>query len=152
VLLRLSGVIPLSAAIPTLAAAVAIATIGASIALIGFQSMMADAADEHEHLFFARREGLYFAGITTSAKASSGIGAFIAGVALDLIGFPHGAGAHGAAAHIPPETIRNLGLVYGPGAAICTAIAIVVLFGYRLDRSGHAKIRQELDQRRKTPA
>ena len=64
--------------------------IGASAALIGFQSMMADAADEHEILFGARREGLYFAGISLSAKASSGIGALIAGLVLDLIGFPHG--------------------------------------------------------------
>ena len=101
VILRLADVIPLSAAIPTLSVAVVLATVGASMALIGFQSMMADAADEHEHLFFARREGLYFAGITTSAKASSGIGAFIAGVALDLIHFPHGAAATGANAGHP---------------------------------------------------
>jgi GPH family glycoside/pentoside/hexuronide:cation symporter len=148
VLLRLAGVIPLSAAIPTLSVAVVLATVGASMALIGFQSMMADAADEHEHLFFARREGLYFAGITTSAKASSGIGAFIAGVALDLIHFPHGAAATAATAHIPAETIRNLGLVYGPGAALFTAIAIAVLFGYRLDKAGHTRIRGELNERR----
>jgi glycoside/pentoside/hexuronide:cation symporter, GPH family len=148
VILRLTGLIPLSAAVPTLVVAIVLATIGAAVALIGFQSMMADAADEHEHMFFARREGLYFAGITTSAKASSGIGAFIAGVALDVIGFPHGAAATGAAAHIPAETIRNLGLVYGPGAAIFTVIAILVLFRYRLDRAGHARIRGDLDQRR----
>ena len=148
VIFRLAGLVPLSAAIPTLAVAVVLATIGSSVALIGFQSMMADAADEHEHLFFARREGLYFAGITTSAKASSGVGAFIAGVALDLIGFPHGAAATAANAHIPAETIRNLGLVYGPGAAVFTGIAIIVLFGYRLDRAGHARIRDALSLRR----
>lgn len=33
-----------------------------AMAAIAFASMMADAADEHEHLFGARREGLYFAG------------------------------------------------------------------------------------------
>ncbi|HEY2707912.1 MAG TPA: MFS transporter [Caulobacteraceae bacterium] len=148
VTLRLTGLIPLSAGIVVLCVATAVAICGSAIALIGFQSMMADAADEHEHMFFARREGLYFAGITTSAKASSGIGAFIAGIALKLIGFPAGSAAAGAAAHIPPDTIRNLGLVYGPGAAICTIIAICILFGYRLDRAGHARIRGELDQRR----
>jgi GPH family glycoside/pentoside/hexuronide:cation symporter len=148
VIFRLAGIIPLSAAIPTLCVAVMFASVGAAMALIGFQSMMADAADEHEHMFFARREGLYFAGITTSAKASSGIGAFIAGVALDLIHFPHGAAATAVTAHIPADTIRNLGLVYGPGAAVFTAIAIAVLFGYRLDKAGHTKIREELDRRR----
>ncbi len=148
VTLRLTGVIGLDAAVPTLSAAVALAAVGAAVALIGFQSMMADAADEHEHLFFARREGLYFAGITTSAKASSGVGAFIAGVVLDLIHFPHGAAATAASAHIPTETIRNLGLAYGPGAAVFTAIAIAVLFGYKLNKAGHAQLREELDQRR----
>ena len=148
VILLLAGIIPLSAAIPTLSVAVILASVGAAMALIGFQSMMADAADEHEHMFFARREGLYFAGITTSAKASSGIGAFIAGVALDVIRFPHGAAATAANAHIPAETIRNLGLVYGPGAAFFTAVAIAVLFGYKLNKAGHAKIREELNERR----
>jgi GPH family glycoside/pentoside/hexuronide:cation symporter len=152
VIFRLAGIIPLSAAIPTLAVAVASGAMGGSMALIGFQSMMADAADEHEHLFFARREGLYFAGITTSQKASSGIGAFIAGVALDLIGFPHGAAVTGVAAHIAPETIRNLGLLYGPGAALFTAISITVLFGYKLDKAGHARIRVELDERKASAA
>lgn len=152
VVFRLAGIIPLSAAIPTLSVAVTFASVGAAMALIGFQSMMADAADEHEHLFFARREGLYFAGITTSAKASSGIGAFIAGVALDVIHFPHGAAATAVTAHIPADTIRNLGLVYGPGAAVFTAIAIIVLFGYRLDKAGHSRIREELEKRRAGPA
>ena len=149
VVLKLTGVITLDQAVPTLMGAQLVAGVGASLALIGFQSMMADAADEHEHLFFARREALYFAGITTSAKASSGIGALIAGIALDLIGFPHGVAATGAAAaHIPAETIRNLGLVHGPGAALCTAVAIMILFGYKLNKAGHANIRQQLDERR----
>jgi GPH family glycoside/pentoside/hexuronide:cation symporter len=149
VALRLTGVISPEQFVPILGLATGIGGMGASVALIGFQSMMADAADEHEHLFFARREALYFAGITTSAKASSGVGALIAGVALDVIGFPHGAAATGpAAAHIPYETVRNLGLVYGPGAALFTVIAILVLINYKLDRAGHAAIRAELDQRR----
>jgi GPH family glycoside/pentoside/hexuronide:cation symporter len=150
VALRVTGVIGPDQFVLILGIATGVGGMGASAALIGFQSMMADAADEHEHLFFARREALYFAGITTSAKASSGIGALIAGIALDLIGFPHGAAATGATAgHIPAETIRNLGLVYGPGAALFTAIAIIVLFGYRLNRAGHTKIREELESRRK---
>ena len=74
VMLRLGGVIPASAAVPTLAVATVLGGLGGSIATIAFQSMMADATDEHEHLFGARREGLYFAGITFSAKASSGLG------------------------------------------------------------------------------
>ena len=114
--------------------------------------MMADAADEHEHLFGARREGLYFAGISLSAKASSGIGALIAGLVLDIIGFPHGLATGAAAAHaIPIEAVRNLGLLYGPGASVITAVSVVILLGYRRGRADHAKIRDALDRRREAP-
>lgn len=54
---------------------------------ISFWSMLADAADEHEFLFHERREGLFFAGLTFSAKAAIAVGSLVAGVALDAIGF-----------------------------------------------------------------
>ncbi len=102
VTLRLTGIIPASAALPTLGAAVILGGIGGGIATIAFQSMMADATDEHEHLFGARREGLYFAGITLSAKASSGLGAWIGGITLDVIGFPAWYRRHAGAAGFDP--------------------------------------------------
>jgi GPH family glycoside/pentoside/hexuronide:cation symporter len=149
VMLRLSGVITLDEAVPTLAAAVILGGLGGSVATIAFQSMMADATDEHEHLFGARREGLYFAGITLSAKASSGLGAWIGGIALDVIGFPHGIAASPAAlAAIPAETIRNLGIAYGPGASIFTVISIAVLMTYKLTKADHARIQADLKSRR----
>ncbi|HEY1753288.1 MAG TPA: MFS transporter [Caulobacteraceae bacterium] len=149
VVLRLTGVISLAEAVPALAVAVVLGGFGGAIATIAFQSMMADATDEHEHLFGARREGLYFAGITLSAKASSGLGAWIGGIALDVIGFPHGIAASPAAlASIPPETIRNLGIAYGPGAAVFTAVSVVVLMTYRLTKADHARIQADLQARR----
>ncbi|HEY2708113.1 MAG TPA: MFS transporter [Caulobacteraceae bacterium] len=149
VLLRLSGVIPLSAAVPTLATATMLGGFGGSIATIAFQSMMADATDEHEFLFGARREGLYFAGVTLSAKAASGLGAWIGGVALDVIGFPHGlAGSPAQLAQIPAETIRNLGIAYGPGAAVFTAVSVAVLTTYKLNKAKYAGIQAELHSRR----
>jgi GPH family glycoside/pentoside/hexuronide:cation symporter len=147
--LKVAGVIPPAAYVPTLMIAHSLAGVGVSFALIGFQSMMADAADEHEHLFGARREGLYFAGISLSAKASSGIGAVIAGLVLDIIGFPHGLGAGAAAAHsIPADAVRNLGLLYGPGASVITGLSVATLLGYRRGRADHAKIRGALERRR----
>jgi GPH family glycoside/pentoside/hexuronide:cation symporter len=111
--------------------------------------MMADAADEHENLFGARREGLYFAGISLSAKASSGIGALIAGLVLDLIGFPHGVSVIGAPPQvIPTEAVRNLGLIYGPGASVLTAVCVLTLLRYRRGRADHAQIRDALALRR----
>jgi GPH family glycoside/pentoside/hexuronide:cation symporter len=149
VALRLAHVIGPALYVPVLAAAVVLGGFGGSVATISFQSMMADAADEHEHLFGARREGLYFAGITFSAKASSGLGAMIGGIALDVIGFPHGVAATPAMlAAIPASTIRNLGIVYGPGAAIFTAVSVVILLGFRLTKADHARILGELRSRR----
>jgi len=149
VTLRLTGVIPPGAAVPTLGAAVILGGLGGSIATIAFQSMMADATDEHEHLFGARREGLYFAGITLSAKASSGLGAWIGGVTLDLIGFPHGIAATPALlAKIPVDTIRNLGIAYGPGASLFTAVAVVVLLSYKMTKADHTRILEDLNRRR----
>ena len=152
VALRVSGLVPVNAGLTWLIIATTTAGVGAACALIGFQSMMADAADEHEQLFGARREGLYFAGISFSAKASSGIGAMLAGFALDLIRFPHGvAGVAGAApVHlaIPPGTILRLGLLNGPGAAAITAVALLVLALYRRGRVEHDEVREALASRR----
>jgi glycoside/pentoside/hexuronide:cation symporter, GPH family len=141
--MRIAGLLPTPASVMfLLTIAVIVLGLGTSAAIIGYQSMMADAADEHEHLFGARREGLYFAGINFSAKASSGLGTLIAGVVLDLIGFPKGVAA--AAGAIPARTITELGLIYGPGAAIVSAVSITILFAYRLDRARHAEILRAL--------
>lgn len=148
-LLRLGGLLP-TVGLATVALSIGAILFGAGIsaATIGYQSMMADAADEHEQLFGARREGLYFAGINLSAKASSGLGTFIAGMGLDVIGFPHDLAAKGVAGRVSLETVRSLGLLYGPGASLVTFFAIITLFGYRLNRRTHASILNALDVQR----
>ena len=129
-----------------------IASTAITFLAIAFQSMMADAADEHELLFGARREGLYFSGITFSAKAASGIGSFIAGIALDLIHFPVDiANKGGDNVHIAASTVNDLGIVYGVGPAAMTAVCILINAMYRIDRHEHARIQAELTARRATP-
>jgi GPH family glycoside/pentoside/hexuronide:cation symporter len=148
VTLTLAGVVPHSAAPPMLIVAVLVAGVGVTMSLVGFQSMMADATDEHELLFAARREGLYFAGLSFAAKASSGLGVLIAGLAADAIGFPNDLAAQGAHAHVPWTTARNLALIYGPCAAVITFVGVLLLFGYRLNRQTHAEILETLARRR----
>jgi GPH family glycoside/pentoside/hexuronide:cation symporter len=114
---------------------------------IAFISMLADAADEHELLFGSRREGLYFAGLTFSAKAAIGIGSFIAGVALDLIGFPHDA-SRLQAGQLAADIARNVGLISGPIAGLIALISAIVLIGYRLDAARYAQIQSELAARK----
>ena len=115
---------------------------------IGAQSMMADATDEHEHRFGVRREALFFSGLTLAVKAASGIGGFVAGMALDLIHFPSAAAAKGGAVKVAPAVIRNLGLVAGPLPALITLFAPLILLGYTLSRSKHAGLLAELTTRR----
>lgn len=148
--LQVLGVLPPGSAVGTLMIAGAVVCVGMSLSLVGFQSMMADAADEHEHLFGARREGLFFAGISLAAKASSGLGAMLAGLILDVIGIPSGLDkfGHPLASAAPAEAIRNLGLSYGPGAAVITAVSVVILFGYRHSQRDHERVREALEQRR----
>jgi GPH family glycoside/pentoside/hexuronide:cation symporter len=118
------------------------------VAGIGFQSMLADTADEHEWLFGTRREGLFFSGLTLAYKAAAGLGWLIAGVALDVIHFPTDLAAKGAALTIPSEVITKLGLISGPLPAAFSAVAPLFLFGYHLTRKKHAQIIAELEQRK----
>lgn len=148
-LIKVAGLIPGPLVVPTLVAASFLTGAGTSAALIGFQSMMADAADEHELRFGARREGLHFAGLTFAGKASTGIGAMIAGLVLDVIGFPHGgqAASRGLVA-LPAEVARHLGLLYGPGSAVLTLFAILTLLRYGRTRADHHTVQQALKDRR----
>jgi GPH family glycoside/pentoside/hexuronide:cation symporter len=120
-----------------------------AISGIFFQSMMADATDEHELLFGSRREGLYFAGITLSAKAAIAIGALIGGFALDAIGFPHDLSRNlNAALHLPRSSVDALGIVSGPLPAVISVVTLVLLLAYRIDRAAQERIAGELAARR----
>jgi GPH family glycoside/pentoside/hexuronide:cation symporter len=153
VTLNLTRMIGPSQYVVTLIVSVILITVGGVIATISFQSMMADAADEHEHLHGARREGLFFAGVTTAAKAASGLGLFVGGIVLDVIGFPHGlAATPDKVAAIPVSTINHLGIAYGPGASLFTAVAVMVLLTYKLTKADHARIQDDLKLRRAVKA
>lgn len=114
---------------------------------VGFQSMLADTADEHELLFGVRREGLFFSGLTLAYKAASGLGALIAGVALDLIHFPTDLAARGSGIAIPEQVLQKLALISGPLPAAFAALSPLFLFGYHVTRKRHAQIIAELAQR-----
>jgi GPH family glycoside/pentoside/hexuronide:cation symporter len=117
------------------------------IAGVGFQSMLADTADEHEYLFGVRREGLFFSGLTLAYKGASGLGGLVAGLALDAIRFPADLASKGATVAIPHGVIEKLGLIAGPLPAVVIATAPLFLFGYRVTRKRHAEIITALEQR-----
>lgn len=147
--LRLIGLFPFEGEtlVLVLSGSVLIGGVLMAAAAIAFASMMADAADEHEHLFGARREGLYFAGWAFATKASAGIGSLVSGIALQAIGFRS---AGGGAVHLAPDTVMWIGIINGPGAGLLALAAASTCFFYRLDATRHAGILRDLDARRVT--
>jgi len=133
-----------------LAAIMFLAGVLMAAASIAFSSMMADAADEHEHLFGARREGLFFAGWAFASKTATGAGALVAGMVLQVIGFPTDLARHGGVSAILPERMVDmLGLFYGPGAALLFLAAAMTTALYRLDKKAHARVLADLEDRRR---
>ncbi|AXQ27609.1 MFS transporter [Solimonas sp. K1W22B-7] len=124
-----------------------------SIAAIALLTMITNAADEHEHRFGVRREGSYFAGWSFATKAASGLGTLLSGLALQAIAFPvQQTKELGLKVELPQATSDALGLFYGPGAAVLSVAAALLLLAFRLDRRTHASIMVELHARREVQA
>lgn len=116
-------------------------------ALVAAGSMMADVADEHELATGRRQEGIFFGSLTLALKSASGIGHGVAGLAMDVIGFPSQA-VPGA---VDTSVLESLGILYGPGIALLAVVAMFFLSGYSLDSVRHAEIVAALNARARRP-
>jgi GPH family glycoside/pentoside/hexuronide:cation symporter len=147
--LRALGLFMLTGAevVPWLMVNVAVAGVGIGFLVVAYPAMMADAADEHEMLFGARRKGLYFAGLGFAAKAAGGFGQMAAGFALDALHFPKAAG-HIVGAVAPEHTLRLLILAWGPLAALFAVGSAVALLPYSVSRVRHAELAAVLKLKR----
>jgi len=134
-------------AVPWLTVNSVLTGIGAGAVQIAYTAMMADAADEHEVLFDARREGLYFAGLGFASKAATGLGQLISGLALDLLRFPKAAGQQ-VNAELPDALLAHLVLAWGPGAAALAAASLLRLWSYAITRRRHQEISARLRAKR----
>lgn len=151
-LLQLYGPVSLSPATAATVLFVNGLLVGTSIMIggVGFQSMLADTADEHEWLFGVRREGLFFSGLTLAFKGASGLGGLIAGLALDAIHFPTDLASRPADMPIPQDILDNLALISGPLPALFAMVSPLFLIGYHLTRKRHLAIIADLEQRKAT--
>jgi Na+/melibiose symporter-like transporter len=86
---------------------------------------------------------MFNAAFALTSKATSGLGGFIAGVALDVVHFPTGV----TPGQVDPGTVYSLGLAVGPGILIFWLIALLVLSRYPLTRAEHADIIRQLNAR-----
>ena len=110
-------------------------------------ALVADIADENELESGKRQEGIFFAAMSFSWKATSGVGSVVAGLALELINWP--AGSHiQSAADIPPETLVKLGVIYGPLIASLTLVTVWCYLHLDLSRQKHEATLTELAKRR----
>jgi len=121
--------------------------VGTGLIFIALPSMMADAADEHEHMFGVRREGLYFAGLGFAGKAAAGVGTMLGGFALDLMKFPADVGAK-VGATITEDMVAKLILAWGFIPAVLSTIGAVVLMSYNINRTRQEEIAVALKAKR----
>ncbi|MBT3623678.1 MAG: sugar transporter, partial [Gammaproteobacteria bacterium] len=147
VLLRILGLFPENDSdmlMPTLMVFYLFTLIFGVILLISAMSALADIADEHELNTHRRQEGIFYAARSFFAKASSGLGHLLAGIAIDVIDFPVGA----EPGTVNPDIVFRLGLIDGPIAVIPGIIAVFFYLKYRLTRARHEEIQAELATRR----
>ena len=129
---------------------------GSGLSFVATGSMVADATDEHDFLFRIRREGLFFAALIFGSKTALGLGGMLAGFGLQLIGFPNDPTG---SPELSPQIIEKLGLLWGPGFALCVLMSAPFFFAYKLDRKSHAEIIRRIrgriarsgEQRRDSP-
>ena len=147
---RLLDVVPENDTAPLIAFLIVVRFLQGALVQQGyasFSSMMGDIADEHELATGRRQEGIFFGVVSFSGKAASGVGSLIAGVALDVISWPAGLGVTTETIAIPAETIRNLGIVYGPLLAVFAVTGPFAYRGYKLDRERHRSVLEALADR-----
>ena len=119
---------------------------GMAIMVVGMGSIMADIADDQELQTGKRQEGLIFSFISFASKATSGVGHFLAGLALSLISFPTTENVKPQ--DIPNDVIFNLGLVYGPSVLVFGLACFYFFSFYKITRKSHEETLEILSMRR----
>jgi glycoside/pentoside/hexuronide:cation symporter, GPH family len=137
VVLQMLGALPVGkdAIVALLSISSFISAVCGAAAIISAQSMMADVAHEVAHTSRRDLTGMLFAGVSFSQKVSSGVGHFVATVALSLLAIPTGA----APGSLAPEQVMWLGI----SALVATAFAlsaVISYVGYGIDRARHAEL------------
>jgi len=144
---RLLGVMPPNghpALLPILVVHSIVLVTAVIIIGIVLSSMVADVMDESELETGKRQEGMFSSAIAFTGKATSGIGGFVAGVALDVIDFPRQAEPGTVGEH----QIEMLGLAVGPCMFLLYLLTLIFLRRYRITRARHEEVLAELARRR----
>jgi Na+/melibiose symporter-like transporter len=136
-LARLAGLTPPSGSTALLAVMLVVSISGVTCNIVATTmgaSMIADVVEEAELKTGRRSEGLFFAASAFVNKSVSGLGVLAASTIIETVRLKPGLSPAAA----PPEVLRNLAVVYVPTVCGLCALAVVLLFGYRITRASHA--------------
>ena len=114
------------------------------VAIIMGASMLADVADHIEVKSGARMEGLMFAALIMIQKGVSGMGVFLSGLILTVVGFPEKADP----ATLDRAITDQLALVYVLGIGGTVLLALVSISAYPISRATHERTLQALQAKR----
>ena len=110
-------------------------------------SLIADILDEHELATGKRQEGVFFAAGTFVGKATTGVGALLAGIVIDIAGILPGSA--------PGEiSSRSLGILGWFMICITVALSLVAFFfasRIRLSRADHEQLRAAIARQQSDP-
>lgn len=124
----------------TLAPFIYIANTCLSSSAIVRESMLGDISDEVELDSKIGQQGLMYASSSLIGKLNTGLGILVAGLALELIGFPRGSGV------LPTsDQVFNLAMVQGPFVAFLMIIPFGIFSLYGIDRKKHENILSKLE-------
>lgn len=145
VIAKLLGVFPDQASVyfvPLIFALLFVAGIASGLAMTSGASMMADVTQEHQFQTGRSQEGFLFSAIAFTGKLAAAVGYLVAGIGLDLIGFPLQAEpSQVGAGEVTRLAMLNLSaMVFGLGSACA-------YFFYRIDRQRQAHTSSMLAER-----
>ena len=133
---RLLGILPGNGSpllVAILFADVVFTAVCGLIGLVIVASMVADVVEDQQVKSGARSEGVLFAFNGLVPKFTGGIGAFIAGLLITLVGFP----THAMPGSVDPDIVRRLAIYYIPCVILLNGGSVVVLQFYKIDRGAH---------------
>ena len=142
-LLRIVGLMPANGSVALLAIMLVVSIAGVTCGIVGSTmaaSMIADVVEEAELKTGRRSEGLFFAASAFVNKSVSGLGIVAATTILEAVHLKPGTTPDS----VPTGVLRDLALVYAPTAAGLCALAVALLFGYRITRASHAETLRRL--------
>ena len=116
------------------------------LAVTSGASMMADVTQEHQYRTGRYQEGFLFSAVAFTGKMAAAAGYLVAGIGLDLIGFP----LQAQPSEVDPDQITQLALL-NLSAAIFGFASILAYIGYRIDHARQAMTREAINQREGQP-